>query len=111
MESCLDKRNNIMKSRSWGNKGIVHLWPLVNSLSKRIIIDIYLREVFLCIYQCLTSVSSTQDELRTQYDREQELYNNKALLSKETKEKLELNFMYELPPGRLFFSLGTNSSA
>jgi len=40
-----------------------------------------------------------QDELRTQYDREQELYQNKALLSKETKEKLELNFMYELPPG------------
>ena len=56
-------------------------------------------------------MSSTQDELRTQYDREQELYNNKALLSKETKEKLELNFMYELPPGRLFFSLETNSSA
>merc|ERR1719186_1873775 len=40
-----------------------------------------------------------QDELRIQYDREQELYNNKALLSKENKEKLELNFMYEPPPG------------
>lgn len=40
-----------------------------------------------------------QDELRQQYDREQELYNNKALLSKESKEKLELNFMYEPPPG------------
>jgi len=40
-----------------------------------------------------------QDDLRSQYDREQELYNNKALLSKETKEKLELNFMYEPPPG------------
>merc|ERR1712025_983956 len=40
-----------------------------------------------------------QDDLRNQYDREQELYNNKALLSKESKEKLELNFMYEAPPG------------
>ncbi|XP_023334187.1 corepressor interacting with RBPJ 1 [Eurytemora carolleeae] len=40
-----------------------------------------------------------QDELRTQYDREQELYQNKALLSKESKDKLELNFMYEPPPG------------
>ena len=40
-----------------------------------------------------------QDDLRNQYDREQELYNNKALLSKESKEKLELNFMYEPPPG------------
>jgi len=40
-----------------------------------------------------------QDDLRQQYDREQELYNNKALLSKESKEKLELNFMYEPPPG------------
>merc|ERR1712183_833533 len=34
-------------------------------------------------------------EKRQEYDREQELYNNKALLSKESKEKLELNFMYE----------------
>ncbi|QQP35207.1 Uncharacterized protein FKW44_023366 [Caligus rogercresseyi] len=40
-----------------------------------------------------------QDDLRQQYEREQELYNNKALLSKESKEKLELNFMYEPPPG------------
>ena len=40
-----------------------------------------------------------QDDLRQQYDREQELYNNKALLSKESKEKLEVNFMYEPPPG------------
>eukprot|EP00088_Acartia_fossae_P020452 TRINITY_DN2203_c0_g1_i12.p1 TRINITY_DN2203_c0_g1~~TRINITY_DN2203_c0_g1_i12.p1 ORF type:complete len:332 (-),score=118.01 TRINITY_DN2203_c0_g1_i12:92-1087(-) len=40
-----------------------------------------------------------QDDLRRQYDREQELYNNKSLLSKESKEKLELNFMYEPPPG------------
>jgi len=28
-----------------------------------------------------------------------ELYNNKALLSKESKERLEVNFMYEPPPG------------
>jgi CBF1 interacting corepressor len=40
-----------------------------------------------------------QDDLRQQYDREQELYNNKALLSKESKEKIEVNFMYEPPPG------------
>ena len=40
-----------------------------------------------------------ESELRQQYEREQELYNNKALLSKESKEKLELNFMYEPPPG------------
>ncbi len=37
--------------------------------------------------------------IRAQYDREQELYTNKALLSKESKERLELNFMYEPPPG------------
>lgn len=40
-----------------------------------------------------------QDDLRQQYDREQEIYNNKALLSKESKEKVSLNFMYEPPPG------------
>jgi len=40
-----------------------------------------------------------QADLRAQYEREQELYTNKALLSKESKDKLELNFMYEPPPG------------
>lgn len=41
-----------------------------------------------------------QDELKSQYDKEQELYNNKALLAKgENKEKLSLNFMYEPPAG------------
>ena len=41
-----------------------------------------------------------QEELKAQYDKEQELYNNKALLTKgENKEKLSLNFMYEPPAG------------
>jgi len=40
-----------------------------------------------------------QDDLIQQYEREQETFNNKALLSKESKEKLSLNFMYEPPPG------------
>uniref|UniRef100_A0A0A9XY63 Corepressor interacting with RBPJ 1 n=1 Tax=Lygus hesperus TaxID=30085 RepID=A0A0A9XY63_LYGHE len=40
-----------------------------------------------------------QEELRMQYEKEQDLYNNKAMLSKESKEKLSVNFMYEPPPG------------
>eukprot|EP00095_Tigriopus_kingsejongensis_P005523 maker-scaffold282_size228295-snap-gene-1.23 protein:Tk05523 transcript:maker-scaffold282_size228295-snap-gene-1.23-mRNA-1 annotation:"corepressor interacting with rbpj 1" len=40
-----------------------------------------------------------QDDLKQQYEREQELYNNRALLSKDSKEKLEVNFLYEPPPG------------
>ena len=40
-----------------------------------------------------------QAELRAQYDKEQELYQNKSILSKESKERLEVNFMYEPPPG------------
>ena len=40
-----------------------------------------------------------QEDLRRQYEREQELYQNRALLSKESKEKLEVNFMYDPPPG------------
>ncbi|CAH2074147.1 unnamed protein product, partial [Iphiclides podalirius] len=40
-----------------------------------------------------------QEELRVQYEKEQELHENKALLSKDSKDKLSLNFMYEPPPG------------
>lgn len=40
-----------------------------------------------------------ESELKQQYEREQELYQNKNLISKESKEKLELSFMYEPPPG------------
>lgn len=40
-----------------------------------------------------------QEELRIQYEKEQDLYNNKAMLSKESKDKLSVNFMYEPPPG------------
>ena len=46
---------------------------------------------------------SSQADLRAQYDKEQELYQNKSLLSKESKDKLEVNFMYEPPPGNLSF--------
>ncbi|XKL66523.1 hypothetical protein PGB90_009943 [Kerria lacca] len=40
-----------------------------------------------------------EEELRIQYEKEQDLYNNKALLWKDSKDKLTLNFMYEPPPG------------
>lgn len=40
-----------------------------------------------------------QEELRQQYEKEQDLYENKALLSRDSKDKLSVNFMYEPPPG------------
>jgi len=40
-----------------------------------------------------------QEDLRVQYEKEQDLYTNKAILSKESKDKLSVNFMYEPPPG------------
>lgn len=39
------------------------------------------------------------EETLAQYLREQELLDQKSLVSKESKEKLSLNFMYEAPPG------------
>ncbi|XP_075160173.1 corepressor interacting with RBPJ 1 [Haematobia irritans] len=40
-----------------------------------------------------------QEELRTQYEKEQNLHENKAMISKESKDRLSVNFMYEPPPG------------
>lgn len=40
-----------------------------------------------------------QEELRAQYEKEQNLHDNKAMLSKDSKDKLALNFMYEPPAG------------
>lgn len=40
-----------------------------------------------------------QEELRQQYEKEQDLYENKAMLSRDSKDKLSVNFMYEPPPG------------
>lgn len=40
-----------------------------------------------------------QEELRVQYEKEQDLHDNKAILSKDSKDKLSVNFMYEPPPG------------
>ena len=34
-----------------------------------------------------------------QYEKEQDLYTNKAMLSKESNDKLSVNFLYEPPPG------------
>jgi len=40
-----------------------------------------------------------QEELKAQYEKEQDLYVNRSLVSKESKEKLSVNFLYEPPPG------------
>lgn len=45
------------------------------------------------------SYKKKQEELRVQYEKEQDLYTNKAILSKESKDKLSVNFLYEPPPG------------
>lgn len=39
------------------------------------------------------------EETLLQYQKEQELFNQKSLVSKQSKEKLSLSFMYEPPPG------------
>lgn len=40
-----------------------------------------------------------QEDLKLLYQKEQDLYENRLLVSQESKEKLSLNFMYEAPPG------------
>ncbi|KAL7294009.1 hypothetical protein TKK_0012580 [Trichogramma kaykai] len=57
-----------------------------------------LKRVWMAEQQAV-AYKKKQEELRTQYEKEQDLYNNKALLSKESKDKLSVNFMYEPPPG------------
>jgi len=39
------------------------------------------------------------EETLAQYQKEQELFNQKSLVSKQSKEKLSLSFMYEVPAG------------
>jgi len=39
-----------------------------------------------------------QEDLKAQYEKEQDLYINKSLVSK-SKDKLSVNFLYEPPPG------------
>lgn len=41
-----------------------------------------------------------EDEMRAQYEKEQDLYQNRMLVAgSDSKDKLSLNFMYEAPPG------------
>lgn len=39
------------------------------------------------------------EETLEQYRKEQELFQQRSLVSRESKDKLSLNFMYEAPPG------------
>ena len=39
------------------------------------------------------------EETLAQYQKEQELFHQKSLVSKESKAKLSLSFMYDAPPG------------
>lgn len=39
------------------------------------------------------------EETLAQYQKEQELFQQKSLVSKESKDKLSLSFMYDAPPG------------
>ena len=52
-----------------------------------------------CAQQKDVDDKQKEDELRSQYEKEQELYNNRLLVSTESKDKLSLNFMYEAPAG------------
>ena len=41
-----------------------------------------------------------EEEMRLQYEKEQDLYNNRLLVAgSDSKDKLSLNFKYEAPPG------------
>lgn len=41
-----------------------------------------------------------EDDMRVQYEKEQDLYNNRVLVAgSDSKDKLSLNFMYEAPAG------------
>lgn len=40
-----------------------------------------------------------EEETLAQYRKEQELFQQKSLVSKESKDKLSLSFMYDAPPG------------
>lgn len=52
-----------------------------------------------CAQQKTEDEKKKEDELRSQYEKEQDLYNNRLLVSTESKDKLALNFMYEAPRG------------